>query len=176
MLFFTASDFFLMVTVKMEKMIKFGVPQGSVWGPLPYLLYTANIPAISSKHFSTGHLYADDVQALIHGPIPIQLTLTGRTDALSRFMAYISAIQKTGPHMAHTLSVNQTYSPALSETTPPLRLFWTIWPSSRLDYVFLGWALQLRGIGNKPVPMGPRSIWSYSRFHPGSLTISTLHF
>ena len=62
-----------MVTVKMEKMVKFGVPQGSVWGPIPYLLYMANIPAISSKHFSTGHLYADDVQALIHGPIPIQL-------------------------------------------------------------------------------------------------------
>src|SRR6218665_2716402 len=58
----------------------------------------------------------------------------------------------------------------------PLCLFWTLWPSSRLDYVFLGWALQLRGVGNKPVPMGPRSIWSSSRFCPGSLTISTLHF
>jgi len=57
-------------------------------------------------------------------------------------------------------------------------LFWTLWPSSRLDYVFLGWALQLRGIGNKPVPMGPRSIWSSSRFCPGYLPIglSTLHF
>src|SRR6218665_2071243 len=30
----------------------------------------------------------------------------------------------------------------------------TLWPSSRLDYVFLGWAHQLRGIGNRPAP-GP---------------------
>jgi len=52
------------------------------------------------------------------------------------------------------------------------------WPSSRLDYVFLSWALQFRGIGNKPVPIGPCSIWSSSKFCPGSIrpTISTLHF
>src|SRR6218665_226754 len=42
-------------------------PPGSATGLL-YLLYTADIPAIFSKHSSSGHLYADDVQAFVQGP------------------------------------------------------------------------------------------------------------
>jgi len=45
-----------------------------------------------------------------------------------------------------------------------LCLFWTLWSSFRLDYVLLGWALQLPGIGNKQVPLGHRSISSSTRF------------
>src|SRR6218665_1359243 len=48
------------------------------------LLYTADIPAIFSDHSSSGHLYADDVQAFVHGPPSDQLALTGRIDALSQ--------------------------------------------------------------------------------------------
>ena len=45
--------------------VKYGVPQGSVIGPVLFLLYTAEVTAITHRHSIGAHSYADDTQLYI---------------------------------------------------------------------------------------------------------------
>ena len=57
----------------------------STWpSPRSSILYTADISSRFAKHLATGHLYADDVQACVHGSPTAQLSLITRIDALSQ--------------------------------------------------------------------------------------------
>jgi len=66
--------------------LAFGVPQGSVLGPLLYILYTAELSCVVAEHGLRLHQYTDDSQ------IYISIALRDAAHAVQRFTDCVSDI------------------------------------------------------------------------------------
>jgi len=71
--------------------IQFGVPQGSVLGPILFVLYTADVVRSAEQYGFSAHQYADDTQLFGHcqpgNSAPLCRDLGANVDGVAQWMS-----------------------------------------------------------------------------------------
>ena len=91
----------------------FGVPQGSVLGPLLFTLYTKPIGGIARRHGINIHMYADDIQLYVTFKVDDNISKTSSIDKLERCIADIKSWMNS-----NMLKVNDDKTDLVCITSP----------------------------------------------------------
>ena len=102
----------------------YGLPQGSVLGPLLYIIYTSDIASFLTSQAMLGQLYADDVQVYQHCPASDALvTVSAMSRTMEALGSWMSSNRlRLNPHKTQFIKLWQAFKnltkPDLSPTDP----------------------------------------------------------
>ena len=72
------------------KQLEYGVPQGSIIGPLEFIIYSSPIASIARKHGIIVHLYADDTQLYLTFEVKDPTSLE---EAMRKIEVYVAEVK-----------------------------------------------------------------------------------